>query len=87
LNLTKADYVFIVDPWWNPAVENQAIDRAYRIGQEQKVVAIRLITPDTIEEKILELQARKRDLAQDLIHTDTQLLKQLSKGELMNLLQ
>lgn len=87
LNLTKADYVFIVDPWWNPAVENQAIDRAYRIGQEQKVVAIRLITPNTIEEKILELQARKRDLAQDLIHTDTQLLKQLSKGELMRLLQ
>lgn len=85
LNLTSADYVFIVDPWWNPAVENQAIDRAYRIGQDKKVVAIRLITPDTIEEKMLHLQERKRELAQDLIHTDANVLKQLTKEDLMNL--
>lgn len=85
LNLTKAEYVFLVDPWWNPAVENQAIDRAYRIGQENKVVAIRLITPDTIEEKIIELQQRKKQLVEDLIHTDTNVLKNLSKEDLMKL--
>jgi ERCC4-related helicase len=85
LNLTSADYVFVIDPWWNPAVENQAIDRAYRIGQEKKVVAVRLITPGTIEEKMLALQERKKDLAQDLVHTDTAVLKQLSREDLMNL--
>lgn len=85
LNLTSADYVFVIDPWWNPAVENQAIDRAYRIGQEKKVVAVRLITPDTIEEKMLLLQERKRELAQDIVHTDTAVLKQLSREDLMNL--
>jgi len=85
LNLTQAEYVFIVDPWWNPAVENQAIDRAYRIGQQNKVMAIRLITPDTIEEKITELQQRKRRLAEDLIHTDTNVLKQLSKDDLLGM--
>lgn len=85
LNLTKAEYVFLIDPWWNPAVENQAIDRAHRIGQENKVVAVRLITPNTIEEKIMELQQRKRQLAEDLIHTDNNVLKQLSKEDLMGL--
>jgi SNF2 family DNA or RNA helicase len=85
LNLTSADYVFVIDPWWNPAVENQAIDRAYRIGQEKKVVAVRLITPGTIEEKMLALQERKRDLAQDLVHTDTAVLKQLSREDLLAL--
>jgi len=86
LNLTEAEYVFIVDPWWNPAVENQAIDRAYRIGQKNKVMAMRLITPNTIEEKIMELQARKSQLAQDLIRTDEQVFKRLSKDELINIL-
>lgn len=86
LNLTKAEYVFLIDPWWNPAVENQAIDRAYRIGQENKVVAVRLITPNTIEEKIIELQSRKKQLVQDLVHTDTKILKQLSKDELLEML-
>lgn len=86
LNLTKAEYVFLIDPWWNPAVENQAIDRAHRIGQENKVVAVRLITPNTIEEKIMELQSRKRELAQELVHTDTSILKQLSKEDLMGML-
>jgi len=85
LNLTEAEYVFIVDPWWNPAVENQAIDRAYRIGQKNKVMAMRLITPNTIEEKIMELQQRKSQIAQDLIHTDDQLFKRLTKEDLMNI--
>lgn len=86
LNLTKAEYVFLVDPWWNPAVENQAIDRAHRIGQKNKVVAVRLITPNSIEEKILELQQRKRELATELIHTDNNVLKQLTKEDLMGLI-
>lgn len=63
LNLTAADYVFILDPWWNPAVEAQAVDRTHRIGQQQPVFAYRLIAKDTIEEKILELQTGKKQLA------------------------
>jgi SNF2 family DNA or RNA helicase len=86
LNLTQADYVYLVDPWWNPATENQAIDRVYRIGQSKKVVAIRLITPNSIEEKIRVLQERKHELANDLVHTDTAIMKKLSKKELMDLL-
>ena len=86
LNLTQADYVYIVDPWWNPAVENQAIDRAYRIGQDKHVVAIRLVTPDSIEEKMLELQERKRQLAGELIHTDNAVMKALSKNDLLELI-
>lgn len=64
INLTAADYVLILDPWWNPAVENQAIARAHRIGQEKKVMAYKFITRDTIEEKILNLQQHKSDLAE-----------------------
>ena len=60
LNLTAADYVFILDPWWNPAVEAQAVDRAHRIGQDRNVFAYRLIARDTVEEKILQLQETKR---------------------------
>lgn len=86
LNLTQAEYVFLIDPWWNPAVENQAIDRAYRIGQQNKVVAVRFITPDSIEEKIMLLQQRKRQLAEDLIRTDGSILKQLRKEDLMGLI-
>jgi SNF2 family DNA or RNA helicase len=86
LNLTQADYVYLMDPWWNPAVENQAIDRAYRIGQDKKVVAVRFITPNTIEEKILELQKRKQELVGDLVHTDVSTLKQLNRKELIDLL-
>lgn len=85
LNLTEADYVFLVDPWWNPAVENQAIDRCYRIGQKKNVVAIRLITPGTIEEKIMLLQENKRELAEDIIKTDTNILKSLSQEDLLGL--
>lgn len=86
LNLTEADYVYLVDPWWNPAVENQAIDRAYRIGQHKNVMAVRLICPDTIEEKIMKLQATKKDLVKDLIQTDGSLFKNLTKKELLGLL-
>jgi hypothetical protein len=85
LNLTEADYVYLVDPWWNPAVENQAINRTHRIGQEKNVVAVRLICPGTIEEKIMKLQETKRDLVDDLIKTDAAILKQLSKSELIEL--
>ncbi len=86
LNLTQADYVYLVDPWWNPAVENQAIDRSYRIGQKKNVIAVRLICPGTIEEKIMELQESKRDLADDLVKTDVSVLKSLSKKDLLGLL-
>jgi hypothetical protein len=86
LNLTEADYVYVVDPWWNPAAENQAIDRAYRIGQTKHVMAIRLITPNSIEEKILGLQQTKRELVEDLIHTDLSAMKQLTAKELQALL-
>ena len=86
LNLTQADYVYLVDPWWNPAVENQAIDRAYRIGQQKNVMAVRLICPDTIEEKIMKLQASKKDLVKNLIQTDGGFFKGLNKKELLGLL-
>jgi SNF2 family DNA or RNA helicase len=86
LNLTEADYVYLVDPWWNPAVENQAVDRSYRIGQDKNVVAVRLICPDTIEEKIMHLQEQKRGLADELIKTDNDLLKTFTKEDLLGLL-
>nr|WP_305051091.1 DEAD/DEAH box helicase [Elizabethkingia bruuniana] len=76
LNLTEADYVYLVDPWWNPAVENQAIDRSYRIGQTKNVVAVRMICSGTIEEKMMNLQKKKKKLAQDLITTETFILQQ-----------
>ena len=67
LNLTKADYVFLLDPWWNPFAEKQAIDRAYRIGQNNSVMSYRFITKNSIEEKIVTLQTRKRQLAGEFI--------------------
>ena len=70
LNLTEADYVFIIDPWWNPAVENQAIDRCYRIGQTKNVMAYRMICKDTIEEKIVSLQQKKKKVASSIISID-----------------
>ena len=62
LTLTEADYVFVLDPWWNPAAENQAIDRTHRIGQTRSVNVYRMVSEDTIEEKVVALQQRKRDL-------------------------
>jgi SNF2 family DNA or RNA helicase len=81
LNLTAADYVYIVDPWWNPAVEQQAIDRTHRIGQTKNIFAYRMICIDTIEDKILQLQERKRKLASELITDDDSFVKSLSKQD------
>ena len=67
LTLTQADYVFVMDPWWNPAVEEQAVDRAHRIGQERPVSVYRLVALDTIEHKVVELQERKRELVTSLV--------------------
>lgn len=86
LNLTAADYVFILDPWWNPAVEAQAVDRAHRIGQTQRVFAYRLIARDTVEEKILELQRDKKQLADAIISADNSLISRLSADDLRLLL-
>jgi SNF2 family DNA or RNA helicase len=77
LNLTAADYVFLLDPWWNPAVEAQAIDRAHRIGQSKHVFAYRLIARDTVEEKIAELQESKRELADAILTQDAGLIRTL----------
>jgi len=86
LNLTAAEYVYLLDPWWNPAVEAQAIDRSHRIGQTQRVFAYRLICRDTVEEKILELQQRKRDLADSILSDDNRLLPSLTRDDLEFLL-
>jgi non-specific serine/threonine protein kinase len=81
LNLTAADYVYIVDPWWNPAVEQQAIDRTHRIGQTKNIFAYRMICKDTIEDKILQLQDKKRILAKELISDDTGFVKSLTRED------
>jgi SNF2 family DNA or RNA helicase len=86
LNLTAAEYVFLLDPWWNPAVEAQAIDRAHRIGQTRRVFAYRLISRDTVEEKVLALQATKRDLADAVIRADNSLIRSLTREDLELLL-
>jgi superfamily II DNA or RNA helicase len=82
LNLTAAEYVFLLDPWWNPAVEAQAVDRAHRIGQTEHVFAYRLIARDTVEEKVLELQNSKRDLADSIIRADANLVRNLKREDL-----
>ncbi len=81
LNLTAADYVYIVDPWWNPAVEQQAIDRTHRIGQTKNIFAYRMICKDTIEDKILQLQEKKRALARDIVSDETGFVKSLSRED------
>lgn len=81
LNLTAADYVLHIDPWWNPAVEMQASDRAHRIGQDKPVFIYKFIARDTVEEKILELQARKRELVEQLIAADGSVLKSLTRED------
>jgi SNF2 family DNA or RNA helicase len=86
LNLTAAEYVFLLDPWWNPAVEAQAVDRAHRIGQTRQVFAYRLIARDTVEEKVLELQKTKRDLAAAIISQDNSLVRGLKREDLELLL-
>ncbi|WP_428937583.1 SNF2-related protein [Fontivita pretiosa] len=86
LNLTAAEYVFLLDPWWNPAIESQAIDRAHRIGQTRHVFAYRLIARDTVEQKVLELQQRKKDLADMIINADNSLISKLGREDLELLL-
>jgi SNF2 family DNA or RNA helicase len=86
LNLTAADYVFILDPWWNPAVEAQAVDRAHRIGQDKRVFVYRLLCRDSVEEKVAALQATKRDLAASIIAADASLLQKLDRETLEMLL-
>jgi len=86
LNLTAADYIYILDPWWNPAVEAQAVDRAHRIGQTRRVFAYRLIARDTVEEKILALQDRKRELADSIVRADDSMLATLSADDIELLL-
>jgi len=85
LNLTGADYVFLMDPWWNPAVEQQAMDRTHRIGQDQPVMVYRLICPETIEEKMLTLQERKQDVAEDIVTPDADFFKDMDRDDLLDL--
>ncbi|WP_181151531.1 DEAD/DEAH box helicase [Sphingobacterium gobiense] len=87
LNLTAADYVYILDPWWNPAAEAQAIDRCYRIGQDKHVNAYKLVCRDSVEEKILALQEQKKELADGLILDEVNIMKSLRKEELLKLFE
>jgi DNA repair protein RAD16 len=82
LNLQIADHVFLIDPWWNPASEMQAMDRAHRIGQTREVTAVRFLMRDTIEDRILELQAKKQLAISGTIDGDASAVKQLSKEDL-----
>ena len=86
LNLTAAGYVYLLDPWWNPAVEAQAIDRSHRIGQTQQVFAYRLIAKDTVEQKILDLQQKKRDLADAILDENRNVIGTLTRDDLEFLL-
>jgi len=85
LTVTEADYVILYDPWWNPAVERQAIDRTHRIGQTKPVTAYRLVTSESVEEKIQALQGRKQALADTVISTDASFTKSLTREDLLEL--
>jgi len=87
LNLTGADYVVLFDPWWNPAVETQATDRAHRIGQTRRVFAYKLIAKGTVEEKVLALQDKKRQLTDDLVRSEGTWLEGLTDDEVTALLE
>lgn len=87
LNLTAADYVFLLDPWWNPAIEAQAVDRAHRIGQDRTVFTYKFITRNSVEEKILALQKSKQRLANELITTEESFVKALSRDDVLVLLE
>ena len=86
LNLTAADHVMLMDPWWNPAVEAQAIDRAHRLGQERVVTALRLVTRGTVEEKILKLQAQKRGLIEAALDESAPMMTGLTEEDLEQVL-
>ena len=81
LNLTAADYVYLIDPWWNPAVEQQAIDRTHRIGQTKKVFAYKMICKDSVEEKIIKLQEKKKSLSKELVGEENGFMKKLTKDD------
>jgi non-specific serine/threonine protein kinase len=81
LNLTSSDYVFLVDPWWNPAAESQAIDRTHRIGQKNHVFAYKLICENSIEKKIIKLQEKKKMLSDDLIQAQENFVKKLNQSD------
>lgn len=85
LNLTSADYVIHIDPWWNPSAENQASDRAYRIGQTRTVFVYKMITKDSIEERVLQMQEKKQNLMQSVIQTENNFFKQLTRDDVMGL--
>src|SRR5690606_32354191 len=85
LTLTAADHIFLMDPWWNPAVEDQAADRAHRIGQENPVMIHRIVAKDTVEEKILKLQAKKQQIAGAVLK-DAGQAASLTKEDILNLL-
>jgi non-specific serine/threonine protein kinase len=87
INLTSADYVILFDPWWNPAVESQAVDRLHRIGQTRKVLAYKMVVKDTVEEKMLALQERKKKLVSELITTESGFFKSLSKEDVVRLFE
>jgi SNF2 family DNA or RNA helicase len=86
LNLTNADYVFLIDPWWNPAIERQAVDRSHRIGQTKSVFIYKFITKDTVEEKIIALQNKKKLLADNIITTEESFIKTIDVNEIIDLL-
>jgi len=86
LNLTAAEYVFLLDPWWNPATEAQANDRIHRIGQKQHVFAYRLIAKDTVEEKVLQLQETKRELADSIMTAENSIIAGMDRETLELLL-
>jgi SNF2 family DNA or RNA helicase len=86
LNLTGADIVIHYDPWWNPAVEDQATDRAYRIGQKRTVYSMKLITKGTVEEKVLELQKRKKAVIDATLETDEQVMGTMTWEDVQELL-
>jgi len=87
LNLTAAEYVFMLDPWWNPAIEAQAVDRAHRIGQMNTVFSYKFITKNTVEEKILDLQNTKKQLFNELITAEEGFMKSLSEKDILSLLE
>jgi len=87
LNLTQADYIYLIDPWWNPAVEQQAIDRTHRIGQDKHIFAYKMICKDTVEEKIIRLQEKKKNLAADLINAKQSFIKQLTEADIRALFE
>ena len=82
LNLTEADYVYIVDPWWNPAVEQQAIDRTHRIGQKNNIFAYKMICKDSVEEKIIQLQEKKLLISKEIVQEDTAFFKSLTRDDI-----